>query len=105
MPRSLKGDERIIQALALPVGFGMAPVRGVTGDAVNELMVSDILRTLVLVSAARARSSDQRQPDGVVGRLVPSLLTIGQNSRAEFTTHVCQIDPLVRRHFEFLRLS
>src|SRR5258708_27835188 len=83
----------------------MAPVPGVTGDAVNELMVSDILRTLVRITAARARSSDQRQPDGVVVRLVRSILTIGQNGRAEFATRVCQVDPLVRRHFEFLRLS
>src|SRR6202047_1218228 len=105
MSRGLKGDKRIIQALALPVSLGMAPVPGVTGDAVNELVMSDILRTLVCITTARARSSDQRQPDGVVVRLVRSVLAIGQNGRAEFATHVCQVAPLVRRHFEFLRLS
>src|ERR1700731_1045924 len=105
MSRSLKGDERIIQALALPVSFGMAPVPGVTGDAVNELVMSDILRTLVRITTARARSSDQRQPDGVVVRLVRSVLAIGQNGRAEFAPRVCQVDPLVRRPFDLLRLS
>src|ERR1700732_3987539 len=105
MSRGLKGDKRIIQALALPVSLGMAPVPGVTGDAVNELVMSDILRTLVCITTARARSSDQRQPDGVVVRLVRSVLAIGQNGRAELATHVSQVDPLMRRHFELLWLS
>ncbi len=57
MLRGFEGDQRIVQALRLPVGPGLAPVGGMSGDAVDELVVSEILRALVGVAAARARAS------------------------------------------------
>jgi hypothetical protein len=66
----LEGDERIVEALRLPVSLAFAPTSGVPGDSVDELVMPDILRALVGITAARARSADKRKADGVVVRFV-----------------------------------
>src|ERR1035441_7665728 len=104
MLRCFEGDERIVQALRLPVGPGVAPAGGVPRDAVDELMVSEVLGALVRIAAPRAGSPNQRQPDGMIVRLVRSILAICQDGGAELAAHVRQVDPLVRRHFELLGL-
>jgi hypothetical protein len=55
-----KGDQRSVQALRLPVGLALAPASGMPGDSVNELVMSDILRALICITSARARSTDER---------------------------------------------
>ena len=92
---SLERNERIIQALSLPVRGSVPPVGSMTGDTVDEFVMSQVLRTLVGITARGARSADQCQADRVVIRLVGPVLAIGQHRRAELATHVSQVDPLV----------
>ena len=91
--------------MRLPVCLALSPASSVPGDSVNEFVMPDILRALVGITAARARGSNECEPDGVVVRLIGSVLAIGQDGGAELAFHVSQVNPLVRRHFEFLRLG
>src|SRR5271166_1005140 len=104
MLRSLECDQRIVQPLRLPVGLRFAPTSRVSGNSVKELVMSNILRPLVRVTAARSRRADQRQANRMVVRLIRSILAIGQDGRAELAPRVGQIDPLMGWHFEFFRL-
>src|ERR1700691_728600 len=92
VPGDLKRDQRIVQPLRLPVGLALAPADSVPGDSVNEFVVPDILRALVGITAARARSSNQREPDSIVTRLVRSILAIGQDGGAELAFHISQVN-------------
>src|ERR1700758_435202 len=83
----------------------MAPIGAVSGNSVNEFMVADILRGLIGVAPGDAGSADQREADGVVGRLVRSVFAVAENGGAVLAAHVSEIDPLVRGHFEFFRLG
>ena len=102
--RGFKDHERSIQSLRLPVGLRCTPAGCVARNAVREFVVPNILRSLVRIASGRAWGADQRQANGVVVGLVRSVLAIGQDGRSELPAHVGQVDPLVRRHFEFLRL-
>src|ERR1035441_1579436 len=104
MFRSRKGDERRVQPLPLPVGSSLTPATGVPGDAVNEFVMPDILSGLIRVPAADTGGPDQSQPDCVVVGLVGSVLAIGEDSCAERSAHIREVDPLVRGYFELLRL-
>ena len=104
MFRSLESNQRIVQPLRPPVGLPVAPPSGVAGYAVFEFVAADILSALVVITAGGARRPDKREPDGVVIRLVRSVLAVGENRSAKLTAHVCQINPLVRGHFKFSRL-
>src|SRR5208282_6637736 len=88
MFRSLKCGQRVVQALRLPVGLRFAPARRVSCDPVDELVMTKILRPLVCISAASSGSSDQRQSNRIVIRLVRSVLAIGQDGRAELAARV-----------------
>jgi len=101
----LKSDERSIQSLPLPVRLAVAPTRGVSGNTVNEFVMSYILRALVGIPAARARRANQRQSNGMVVWFIRSVLAISQDGRAELTACVGQVNPLVRRHLELLGLG
>ena len=70
MLRGFEGNQRIVQALRLPVGLAGAPVAVVPRESEEDVVVADVLRSLIVISAARARSADQREADGVVVRLV-----------------------------------
>ena len=85
MARGLEGDERVIQALPLPVGLGLPPAGGVTSDSVNELVMPDVLRGLVGITAPRSWCADERQANGVVVRLVRSVLDVYKRQVGEFT--------------------
>ena len=104
MSGGLESDERIVQALRLPVRLTLPPACSVPSDTVDELVMSDILRALIWITAARSGSADQREPDGVVVRLIRSVFAIGQDCSAKLAAHVGQVNPLVRRHFELLGL-
>src|SRR5690348_1417236 len=104
MFRSLEGNQRIVQALRLPIGLAGAPVSIVTGESENDVVVTEVLRALIVISPARARSANQREADGVVVRLIGCVLAIGENRRAIAATLISEIDPLVRSDFELARL-
>jgi len=54
---SFEGNQRIVQTLRLPVGLALTPAARVPGNAINKFVMSNILRTLVRVSAVGARRS------------------------------------------------
>jgi hypothetical protein len=101
MTSSGESDEGLVEALALPVGLPMAPIAAVPGNAVNELVMADILRCLVSV----ASSSSEREAKGVVGGLVRSILPIGENGGTKLVAHVSDIDPLLRGDLELFRIG
>src|ERR1700677_398704 len=104
MLAGLESDQRIIQPLALPIGFAVPPAVSVSSQSVNELVMPQVLRRLVGVSTARARRPDQSQAEGVVVGLVRSVFAVGQYRGAPRAACVGQIDPLMRKYFEFLGL-
>src|SRR5882672_8334660 len=99
MLRGFEGKKRIIQPLTLPVSPRLPPTGGVTSDAINELVVPDILRALVRILAMGGWSPDQGQADTVIVRLVGPNFAIGEDGGAKLAAHVGQVDPLMRRHF------
>jgi len=58
MTSSGESDEGLVEALALPVGLPMAPIAAVPGNAVNELVMADILRCLASIASSSSRRSD-----------------------------------------------
>src|SRR5437763_13682542 len=68
-------------------------------------MVADVLRRLVGITSVHTRRADQTQANGIFVWLVGTVLAICQNGRAKFTTHIGEIDPLMRRDLEFAWLS
>src|SRR5713226_6824875 len=49
---ALKCDERLVEAMRLPVRFRLAPVPRMAGQPVNELMAAEVLRSLIVVGHA-----------------------------------------------------
>ena len=70
----------------------------------NKFVVSQILRALIRITSARSRRTNECQSNGVIIRLVRSVLAIRENCGAEFSGRIGQINPLVRRDFELFRL-
>ena len=62
----LKRDEWIIEALRLPVGLALSPVAVMPSDSKYEFVMADILRALIRVAAASARSANQREANSVI---------------------------------------
>jgi hypothetical protein len=56
MTSSGESDEGLVEALR--VGLPMAPIAAVPGNAVNELVMADILRCLVSVASSSSGRSD-----------------------------------------------
>ena len=69
-----EGDQRIVQALALPIGLRRAPVARVAGDAEEDFVMSPILVELVGVAGVAPGRAHQGQADGVVVELVRAVL-------------------------------
>jgi len=70
MTGRLEGVQRSVEPLRLPVRLRIAPSTGVNGEAVDELMVAEVLCGLVRIAGLDPRGAKQRQPQGVVRRLV-----------------------------------
>src|SRR5271165_3107463 len=66
MFRSLKCNQWIVEALRLPVGLRFAPASRMSCDPVDELVMTNILRPLICISAASSGRSDQRQSNCMV---------------------------------------
>src|SRR2546430_5294888 len=58
-----EGNQRGVQPLPLPIGLPVAPTPGVAGDAVHKFVVPEVLRALVVISAGRAWSPNEREAD------------------------------------------
>src|ERR1039458_6095476 len=97
-------DQRIVQALRLPVCLTLPPVFEMSGDAIDEFMMTKILSALVRITSACPGRSNQRQSNRMIVRLIRSVLAVSQNCCPERATRIGQIDPLVCRHFELLWL-
>src|SRR3954454_9915084 len=89
--------------MCLPIGLRIPPSGGMAGNAIGEFVMAEILRPLVGISAANAGGANQSQADGVIVRLVRSVLAVGQDGGPELSAHISEIDPLVRGNFELLR--
>src|SRR5437588_4166854 len=104
----LKGNDRLIQTLPLPVCLFLAPVARVAGKTIDELMVSPVLGGLVAVKPSvaipQAGRVDQSQAQRIVVRLVRTIFAIGKNGDAEIPALIGEVKPLMRRNFEFLRI-
>src|SRR5271163_4814817 len=105
MTGSFKGDQRIIQALRLPVSLALPPITVVANNPINKFVMSDVLRALVGIPAARARRADQRKANRMIVWFVRPILAVSQNCCAKLSGRVRQVDPLVRGNFKLLRLS
>src|SRR5580693_1777698 len=97
---ALESDERLIEAIGLPIGFTFAPVAIVSGDAENKFVMAEILTALIGIAAFYAGSADQREAQSVVGRFVGGVFVIGENCCAEGAAGVGEIDPLMRSNFK-----
>src|ERR1022692_2959753 len=96
----LERDERLVEAIGLPIGVAIVPRAGVAGDAETKFVVAPVLVGLVGVTGVDARRAHQREPDGVVIGFVGAVLTVGKDGGAESVGAVGEIDPLVGGHFE-----
>src|SRR6185295_10980979 len=96
MRLTLKRDQRLIEAICLPVRSVFAPIAGMTGNTKPDFVSADILRALIGVTAARPGRTNECQPDRSIIRLVRTILAVGENCRAEGPALICKIDPLVR---------
>ena len=59
MLRRLKCDQWIVQAIGLPVSLSGSPIVGVAGKSKDNVVVTDVLRALIMISAAGSGGSDQ----------------------------------------------
>ena len=95
-----EGHERLIQAIALPIGERVMPIAAMSGEPEDDFVMAPILVSLVGITAVHAGRAQQGQTQSVVVRLVGTVLAIGKNGRAEAAAAVGEVDPLVRSDFE-----
>src|SRR5437660_12251667 len=93
-----EGNQRGVQPLPLPIGLPVAPTPGVAGDAVHKFVVPEVLRAVVVISAGRAWSSNEREADSVSIRLIGTVLAVGEDRCLIFAAYVCHVKPRVRRN-------
>src|ERR1039458_3076977 len=79
----LEGNERLVKAVGLPIGFAVVPRAGMAGDAESEFVVAPVLVGLIGVTGVDARRAHQRKADGVVIGFIRGVLTIGKDGGAE----------------------
>src|SRR5271157_1407410 len=82
MFRGFEGNERLVETVGLPIGLALAPISRVSGQAVYELVMTQILRALVVIASAGAGCADQGEAKRVVIGLVGAVLAIRQHRRA-----------------------
>src|SRR5205085_12479327 len=71
-----------------------------TSQAEQNVMVPYVLRSLIVISAARSWSPDQRQPQRVVVRFVGGVFAISEYGGSVSAALIGEIDPLVRGNFK-----
>src|SRR5713226_3869155 len=58
MLRTFEGDEGIVQAIGLPIGLFLTPIAPMPGESKHNVMMAQILSSLVCIAAASSGSSD-----------------------------------------------
>src|SRR5437763_3713370 len=104
MSGTLKSDQRLIQPVSLPIRLRLPPIIRVTGEPKKNLVMANVLRALISVTAARARRANECHSQCLIVRLVRCVLAIGQDGRPERTGLVGKINPLMRSDFELALL-
>ena len=56
---TLKGNQRIIQTIRLPVRLSFSPISGVSDETKQNVVMAKILRSLIGIAAAGSWSSDE----------------------------------------------
>src|ERR1700733_8881567 len=97
---ALESDERLIEAIGLPIGFAFAPVAIVPGNAENKFVMAEILTALIGISAFYAGSADESETQSIVRGFVRGILVIRENCCAESAAGVGEIDPLMGGNFK-----
>src|SRR5260370_19664048 len=102
----LKCNQRLIEAISLPVSLRLLPITGMASKTKDEIVVSPILRGLIAVAPAVAfaqtRSVDQRETQRVVVRFIGAVFAVGKHGHTVSSALVGKIEPLVRSNFKFL---
>src|SRR5258707_88842 len=98
MSGSLKRDERLIECGSALRHTARPPIASMTGKRVGEVMMTNIIAALVWIGP-RFRGVNQRQPQHIVCRLVPTILAVVENRRAKSAALVSHIGPLLARRF------
>src|ERR1035441_565264 len=101
----LERDERLVEAIGLPIGVAIVPRAGVAGDAERKFVVAPVLVGLVGVTGVDARGAHKRKADGVVIGFVGGVFTIREDGGAESVGAVGEIDPLVGGDRKSTRLN
>ena len=70
MFRALEGYEGSVEPVRLPIGLPGAPIAAVSRDPEQDVMMPQVLRSLVGIATAGSRGSHQRQTQRTVVRLV-----------------------------------
>ncbi len=91
----LEGDQRSVESLRLPIGLAITPIVGVTGKAVGELVVADVLRGFIGVASGDAGRAQKGEAQGVIVGLIGAVFGIGEYGRTELAAHVGEVDPLM----------
>ena len=68
--RTLKRSQRLVQTVSLPIGLRLSPIVRVSGEAKDYFVTTDVLRSLVSITAARSGCANQRQTNRLVIQLV-----------------------------------
>src|SRR3979411_2184650 len=100
MFRAFKSNQWLVQTISLPVSSGFAPTIFVTREAKQYFMTTNILSSLIGITATRSRCTHKCQPQSFVVWLVRTVLTIGEYRGAVRAGLVRQVDPLMRGNFK-----
>src|SRR5438270_13225459 len=114
-PRMFGGLESghwIIQSIGLPIGLSLLPTAAMASKSKDELMVTPVLVRLIRIRLRptiwrrlHAWRSNECQANGVVARLVGSILTIGEKRDAKAARFIGNINPSVRCNLKLTLLS
>ena len=80
---TLKSDQRLIEAIGLPVGLRVTPIPRVSRQAEDDFVAAKVLGALIRKTAARSGRADKSQTNRLVVRLVRTILAIGQDGDSE----------------------
>src|SRR5947209_490529 len=92
--------------MGLPVALALPPITSMTGQAINEFVVAQVLGELIAIGAAVAFAQSGRiykgEAQSVVVGLIGAVLAVGEHGHAIRSAFVGEIKPLMRRNFKLL---
>src|ERR1700757_3364665 len=102
-----EGDQRLVLAIRLPIRVPFSPITFMRRESKTNLVMAEVLRCLVVVltlSGVQPGRIDERQAEGAIVGLIGTVLGIGEYGHAGLAALIGEIEPVVRSHFEFLRI-